>query len=205
MGSMSTALRTLPVRALASTAALVGVAILVAGCTSAAPHASTTTGAAKASSSGTPTDPASAGTDSLSATKLTMPCDTLAPAATVSASYAGMSLDTTATPPKDSDAEVIAAYDGTSCTWKDASGETMTLAVGQFGSDSITKLKNGLVTLSNPVPTYNGEGYFQLADDTGTAEAFSGSYWVVAISKTFGEPGTAEPLVDAAIAAVKAR
>ena len=108
--------------------------------------------------------------------------------------------------PKKSDAAVIGSYGGTVCSWKNAAGTTMTLAVGEFAPVSLTRLKNSLVTSSNQVPTYDGEGYFDLDGTTGTAEAFTGSYWVVATSAdaAFSEPGGAEPLVDGAITALKA-
>jgi hypothetical protein len=134
-----------------------------------------------------------------------MPCDTLAPAAAVSAATPGMVSVSEGSAPVDTDAAVIAAYRGTVCSWKSTTGDTMSLAVGQFDDTSLTKLKNSLVTSSTPVPTYNGEGYFSISGKTGTAEAFVGSYWVVAISDAFVEPGSAEPIVDSAITALNAR
>ena len=137
-----------------------------------------------------------------------MPCTTLAPEATITSAYSGMSADSRAKAPQKTDAAVIKADDGSVCSWTDAStGATMTLAVGEYADASLTKLKNTLVTSSNPVPTYDGEGYFSLDGTVGTADAFADSYWVVAVSNSpvFQEPGGAEPLVDAAISALKAR
>ncbi|GAA4265073.1 hypothetical protein [Frondihabitans peucedani] len=181
--------------------ALASVGVL-SGCTGTQPGAPTTSAAARPAPSATPTG----GAGALDATAFSEPCDQLVPETTIAASYAGMTALTKAAAPAKSDAAVIGAYGGTVCTWKNAAGTTMTLAVGRFSTASLTKLKNSLVVSSNPVPTYRGEGYFDLVGDQGTAEAFTGDYWVVATSAdpTFGEPGGAEPLVDAAIASLSA-
>lgn len=206
-------------RVLVVSASAVAVTALVgtlAGCTTTPPTeagaSSTAAGSAGSAPNGSATGaPAPSATPTggagvLDATEFETSCDTLAPAATVSAAYPGMTALSSPDAPKKSDAAVIGSYGGTVCSWKNAAGTTMTLAVGRFSTASLTKLKNSLVTSSNPVPTYNGEGYFSLDGTTGTAEAFTGDYWVVATSAdpTFGEPGGAEPLVDAAIAAVSA-
>ncbi|MCU1528760.1 MAG: hypothetical protein JWP75_2523 [Frondihabitans sp.] len=202
---MPTAFRSLPVRVLGATALVLLGSSILAGCTSdpVAQPASTPTKADQrpsAAASSKPTTSAPA----LVSTPLSIPCDTLVPAATVSSATPGMTA-VAAAAPANTDAAVISSYGGTVCSWKSASGDTMSLAVGQFDDASLTKLKNSLVTSSNPVPTYNGEGYFKLEGKTGTAEAFSGSYWIVAISDTFPEPGGAEPIVDAAISALTKR
>ncbi|KQQ27726.1 hypothetical protein ASF54_02845 [Frondihabitans sp. Leaf304] len=195
METMLTAPRLLAVRTLPAALAV----LLLAGCTGAAPAASSSPTAPRASA--TPTG----GAGALTATPLTVDCQTIAPDATVSAAYPGMTPEEKPTPPKASDAAVIGGYDGTVCGWTSTTGSSMTLAVGRFDNDSLTRLKNSLITSSNAVPTYDGEGYFDLVDGVGTAEAFTGSYWIVATSDdaVFGEPGGAEPLVDAAIAGLK--
>lgn len=205
--------------------AVVGLALgavaVLAGCTGVSPSGSSTTAAAtsgagsagsgaaggsgassgsEGAGSATPTG----GAGALDATAFSRACDELAPEATVTAAYPGMTATSKPRAPKKSDAAVIGSYDGTVCSWKNDSGTTMTLAVGRFSDASLTTLKNSLVTSSNPVPTYQGEGYFDLDGATGTAEAFTGDYWIVATSAdpVFAEPGGAEPLVDAAIAAL---
>jgi len=190
----------------------------LAGCTSTAPSKTASVSVGAGSSSGSspngsgsgsggaqPTATPTGGAGVLQSTAFSMPCDTLAPPATVNSTYSGMSVLSQPSPPHDSDAAVIGEYGGTVCSWKNASGTTMTLAVGKFSPISLTKLKNSLVVSSTQVPTYQGEGYFTLAGTTGTAEAFTGDFWVVATSADpiFGEPGGAEPLVDGAIAALK--
>ena len=46
---------------------------------------------------------------------------------------------------------------------------------------------------------FGAEGYFAAAGGVGTAEAFSGSYWVTAVSPTFTEPGDVAALVSSAV------
>jgi hypothetical protein len=188
-------------RTAVATVALVALASLT-GCTGAATaHPS---GSARAGATGA-ASPRPSGVGALTSTPLSVPCDELAPTTSVATSYPGMTADGTPKAPADSDAAVITAEGGTVCSWTGKAGGTMTLAVGSFDTASLTTLKNSLVTTSNPVPTYHGEGYFQLEGTTGTAEAFSDPYWIVAISDQFGEPGAAEPLVDQAIRALAAR
>ena len=47
------------------------------------------------------------------------------------------------------------------------------------------------------VPTYGGVDYFEMKDGIGTANVFSGDYWIVARSVEFFEPGDAESLITA--------
>jgi hypothetical protein len=200
--------RILPARALAlATLGAALTAVLLAGCTSTATapvaRASSPSASAHAGSGST----SNATAPALDATPLSLPCATLVPASALTV-YSGMVADTTPTAPSDSDAAVIAEGKGTVCSWKDAGdGTTMTVAAGSYSADSLTRLKNALVSASTQVPTYSGEGYFTLSGTVGTAEAFTGSYWVVAISDTpaFSEPGGAEPVVDAALAALASR
>lgn len=213
---MTAASRPRPFRLLVLAAVAIAGASVLAGCTAGgAPASSASTSATGASTGGSKSAPGgeatatptpTGGAGALTATPLSVDCSTLAPDATVTATYTGMASVASPVAPEKTDAAVIAAYGGTVCQWK-SSDATMTLAVGQFDDDSLTRLKNSLVRTSNAVPTYQGEGYFSLVDTTGTAEAFSGAYWIVAISDTpaFSEPGGAEPLVDSAIAALTAR
>ncbi|AMM21166.1 hypothetical protein AX769_14755 [Frondihabitans sp. PAMC 28766] len=222
MVSMPTASRTLPVRAhnipqarrLASRAtaaaalALLAAAALTACTSTSAKPSPTTAGSAPAAATPTGTSTSKAGATNLDSSPLHVSCATLAPSAVMQATYSGMVADSTPVVPANTDAAVIAADKGTACTWKDSSsGATLTLAVGKYSANSVTRLENALVTASQPVPTFSGEGYFSLSGKTGTAEAFTGDYWVVAISDSpvFFEPGGAEPIVDAALAALKAR
>ncbi|ARC57207.1 hypothetical protein AS850_08975 [Frondihabitans sp. 762G35] len=188
----------------AGAAVVVAALTVLTGCTGSTAPRADTSASPRAGATGQ-ASPRPSGVGALTSTPLTVPCDELAPAAAVSAAYGGMTLDGTPTAPADSDAAVIEAEGGTVCSWTGQAGATMTLAVGSFDKASLTTLKNSLVTTSNPVPTYHGEGYFQLDGTTGIAEAFSDPYWIVALSGTFSEPGAAEPLVDQAISALAAR
>lgn len=100
----------------------------------------------------------------------------------------------------------IAQYDGLLCGWSDGSGAELQLAVAHLDPDVIEALKNEFFTTSKAVPTYGRppqiEGYYQVADGRGVADAFVGEYWVEASSASFVEPGDPEPLVRAALAAL---
>jgi hypothetical protein len=92
---------------------------------------------------------------------------------------------------------------GLACAWvNQTSGELIEVSVANLPAAHLTQLKNDLVTTSNSVPTYEVEGYFKVNGSTGEAQAFSDPYWIVATSTAFFEPGDAQPIVAAAIAAL---
>ncbi|WP_210508660.1 iron ABC transporter ATP-binding protein [Naasia sp. SYSU D00057] len=102
------------------------------------------------------------------------------------------------TPAPGSDAELIASYDGAVCGWVNlSSGDTVEIAVAHLAAEDIEKLQNELVMTTPPVPTYGGVDYFENKDGVGTANVFSGDYWIVARSVEFFEPGDAESLITA--------
>jgi len=104
-------------------------------------------------------------------------------------------------PEAGSEAATIVAAKGLACQWvNQTSGEVIQVAVADLPADKLTALKNSYVTSSNSVPTYGVEGYFEMDDSFGVAEAFSGSYWISARSNFFLEPGDAQPIIAAAIA-----
>ena len=52
------------------------------------------------------------------------------------------------------------------------------------------------------MPTYGAppvEGYFQVIEQEGEAQVFTGSYWITLRAISFFEPGDAEQLAEAAI------
>lgn len=107
------------------------------------------------------------------------------------------------TPASGSLAAEVARQKGLTCAWvNQTSGDVIEIAVANLPAAHLTDLKNTLVTTSHSVPTYKVEGYFILNGSTGEAQAFPDPYWIVATSKAFFEPGDAEPLVKAAIAAL---
>ena len=99
----------------------------------------------------------------------------------------------------------IVDVEGIACAWiNQTSGEVVEVAVANLPAEKLTELKNGFVTTSNSVPTYGDptkiEGYFEVVDGLGQAEAFAGPYWISATSASFYEPGDAQPVVAASIA-----
>jgi hypothetical protein len=107
------------------------------------------------------------------------------------------------TPAAGSLAAEVARQRGLTCAWvNQTSGDVIEIAVANLPEAHLTDLKNTLVTTSYSVPTYGVEGYFILNGSKGEAQAFSDPYWIVATSTAFFEPGDAEPLVKAAIAAL---
>ncbi|HOB58309.1 MAG TPA: hypothetical protein PKG61_11725 [Rhodoglobus sp.] len=92
-------------------------------------------------------------------------------------------------------------HKGIACAWvNQTSGELIEISVANPGDTVLTAKKNELVTTSNPVPTYEVEGYFIVDNGVGTAQAFDDPYWIVATSSLFFEPGDVAPLMAAAIA-----
>lgn len=103
--------------------------------------------------------------------------------------------------PKDGSLEKkIADWKGIACGWKNqTSGDVIEIAVAKPPASELEGLKNAAITSSNPVPTYGTppavEGYFK-AGSAGQVQIFSGSYWIVAESRDFLEPGDAAPLMQ---------
>jgi len=107
------------------------------------------------------------------------------------------------TPAAGSPAAFIVANKGIACRWQNqSSGELLDIAVAHLTDADLTKLKNDLVVSSNSVPTYGVEGYFQLTDGVGRADAFADPFWIVATSTAFFEPGDAEQIMTEAISNV---
>ena len=89
---------------------------------------------------------------------------------------------------------------GIACAWvNQTSGELIEISVANPGNAVLTAKKNELVTTSNPVPTYEVEGYFIVENGVGTAQAFDDPYWIVATSTLFFEPGDVAKLMATVI------
>jgi hypothetical protein len=128
-------------------------------------------------------------------------CDTLITPEALADYSPGFSLDDAYTPADGSEAAEVAKLDGLTCSWiNQTSGMAIEVAVAQLPDADLTALKNEFVTESNSVPTYRVEGYFELVDDSGQADAFDDPYWITASSTAFLEPGDAEAIIAAAIA-----
>ncbi len=106
--------------------------------------------------------------------------------------------------PEDGTAAASAlAYQGVACRWENlTSGDQIDVSVAQLDDDSLTALKNAAFEDSEMVPTYGEEAYFSVEGGLGVAQVFLGSYWVVAESRVFLEPGDATEIVDSVLAAL---
>jgi hypothetical protein len=184
-------------RAITVAGLAVAVAAALTGCT----HASTTTPSASASSSAGTAPRTSSPSASASAApigeRVDVPCETLVPAAAFAVYGRTFTLVPDAKPGSGTPAATIAAQRGQVCVWKDPDGVTVTVAVAKLPASALTRLKDSLYQNSHSVPTYTVEGYFDVAKGLGRADAFPDPYWVSAESTMFGEPGDAQPLLDA--------
>ena len=134
---------------------------------------------------------------------VTIGCNTLVSPDAMYAFNPNYGLSESYTPAAGTEAATIVEAKGLACQWvNQTSGEVVQVAVADLPSDKITALKNNFVMNSNSVPTYGVEGYFQVEDVLGEAEAFSGTYWISASSDAFYEPGDAQPIVEAALAGI---
>jgi hypothetical protein len=98
------------------------------------------------------------------------------------------------------------AYQGVACRWQNqTSGDNIDVSVADLDEASLTALKNAAFADSEMVPTYGDEAYFTAgANGVGTAIVFQGSFWVVAESPMFLEPGDAKPVIDSVLTALAA-
>lgn len=101
-------------------------------------------------------------------------------------------------------AETAVKYDGVACGWlNQTSGEVIAVSVAQPSETRLTQLKDKAISESTPVPTYGTppaiDGFFKSAAGMGTAQVFSGAYWVTLSSVAFFEPGDAQELVAAVV------
>lgn len=100
-------------------------------------------------------------------------------------------------PAPGSDAALIQSYEGVACGWVNlSSNDTIEIAVAHLSPADIEKLANNLVLTTPSVPTYGGVDYFKNENGVGTANVFSGEYWIVARSVEFFEPGDAAQLIE---------
>lgn len=178
MGRMTTRR---PARAISVAALAVPAALVLAACSGGGASPTTSPSAATGSS-------------------IDQTCAQLVPAATFTVYGERFTRDTSATPAKGSPAARIAQQHGRVCVWQEADDPsvTITLAVAELPEKSLTNLKDALFDRGGSVPTYTVEGYFALTHDVGRADAFADPYWITTSSSLFTEPGTAQPVVDAA-------
>lgn len=100
-------------------------------------------------------------------------------------------------------AATAVAQNGLACRWiNQTSGEVIDISVANLPDTALALLRNDLAGSSTLVPTYGVEGYFRVADGVGEAQAIDDPFWIVSVSTAFTEPGEAEPIMAAAIAAL---
>ena len=139
-------------------------------------------------------------------TPVTIDCNTLVSPDAIYAFNPNFGLSDSYKPAAGSEPATIVEAKGLACQWvNQTSGEIVQVAVANLPADKITALKNNYVMNSNSVPTYGVEGYFEAPaaeGGVGTAEAFSGTFWISASSDAFYEPGDAQPIIEAALAGI---
>ncbi|WP_223695038.1 iron ABC transporter ATP-binding protein [Leifsonia poae] len=199
-----------PVRASARTVGAVTLvlagAMLLSGCVggsgstkpTATPSATATTGG------GTNTTPTPTPTPSDPPTPLAIPCDQVITPDQLYAFNPNFGTDPGYAPKASTLEQQVADWKGTTCAWlNQTSGETIEIAVAKPPASAMEGLKNAAVTTSQPVPTYGVppavEGYFK-PGTAGEVQIFTGSYWIVATSTAFSEPGDPAPLMQNVLA-----
>ncbi|MRG61725.1 iron ABC transporter ATP-binding protein [Agromyces sp. CFH 90414] len=181
---------------------------LLAACGSSGPEASESA-EPSTSASATPTDgatetPAEPGPSEEPSEPFAIACETLLTPEQVYAFNPNFGTDPGYDP---SAASIVAVVDegGTACAWlNQTSGEVIEIAVATPAAGALERHGNDAASSLNPVPTYGTppavEGYFKRSGSTGTAQVFSGPYWVVLESDALFEPGDAQQLVQSVLA-----
>lgn len=193
----------MPARRLALFAAPIALAsaLLLAGCV---PTSSEDPGQGGTSAAPTPTATGTPGptpTTEPVITPITIGCDQLISPQAMYDFSQNVALLPSFTPEPGTAAAEAVDLGGLACRWTNqSSGENIDISVANLPADDLTARKNELVQTSNSVPTYEVEGYFEVTDGVGEAQAFDDPYWIAATSVLFAEPGDAQPLVAAAIA-----
>lgn len=179
---------------------------LLAACTSNPVSAGTTASApASAAPSSTapvptPTTPPPTQT-AADATPVSLKCSKMVPKAVADQLAPDLTRVKDFTPTAGTPAAQLMALRGTVCSWTDAAGDLLEVAIAKPSAADATRLKNDLVRRSNSVPTYGGEAYFEIVDHVGRVDAFRGRTWISARSNRFIEPGDAAGVIAAVDAA----
>jgi hypothetical protein len=162
------------------------------------PELPPTTSAPATTPSATPTP-----TPTPTATPFSADCDTLVPPTALTGLFADFHRVGTYLPPTGSVGDRVLDAKGTVCGWQNAQNQTLMVAVAELDPATLLEMKNELVMTSHSVPTYEVEGYFQVVSGVGEVQAFLDPYWIVTTSVKYAEPGEAQPVVAAALAAVR--
>jgi hypothetical protein len=182
--------------------------IALSGCAPAAPASNSTPKPTSTSTDAATTAPTEGATPTptpeVPDTPVTLDCDQLLTPDDVYTFNPNFGTAPDYKPEAGSDAGTAVKYDGVACGWlNQTSGEIIEVAVAQPNQAHLTDLKNQAVSGSKAVPTYGTppaiDGFFSSANGSGTAQVFSGKYWVVLSSVAFFEPGDAQELVAAVV------
>jgi len=173
---------------------------LLAGC------APTSAAESSPSPSDVPTTPSAEPSETPSQTTvpIDVDCDTLVSPDTIYAYNPNFGRLDDWTPDAGTAAADALDLDGVACRWiNQTSSDTIDLSVASLSHDDLEALKNAAIGESTMVPTYSAdEAYFSVSDGIGTAIVFDRSYWLVATSVAFFEPGDATEIVESALSAL---
>lgn len=134
---------------------------------------------------------------------ITVSCDELVNAQVMYDFNPNFGLEGEFSPDAGTFAATAVAENGLACRWiNQTSGEVIDISVANLPDTALALLRNDLAGSSTLVPTYGVEGYFRVSDGVGEAQAIDDPFWIVAVSTAFTEPGEAEPIMAAAIAAL---
>ena len=103
-------------------------------------------------------------------------------------------------PEAGSAAATAVEFNGLACGWMNqSSNEIIEISVVAPNDVLLNQAKDAAIAQSNPVPTYGNapavEGFFTATAGAGEAQVFTDTYWVVAQSVVFFEPGDAQGLL----------
>jgi hypothetical protein len=203
---MSTTTRRTTLLAVAVAAGIAASAAL-SGCTPAAKPAGSPTAPATGSNTA-PATPVATPTPTDPPTPVGLTCEQVVTPDQLYAFNPNYGVDPGYAPKAGSLEKKIADWQGVACSWKNqTSGDVIQVAVAKPPASQLEGLKNAAITASHPVPTYGVppqvEGYFA-PGEAGQVQIFRGSYWIVAESPAFQEPGDAAQLMENVLANVPA-
>jgi hypothetical protein len=183
-------------RLLASTAALGALAAVLAGCASseqpatspAATPAATTTAAAKPA----PTPSGAASTSTLGLT-----CDDLLPGTVLDGLAPQFTPVPSYQPTTGSYAAQITSFGGVACSWTDAAGDTLDLAVAKPTRDQLTTAETGIGNSGTKIDSFGSDVSAWTANSGGTFsgdfEVFPASgFWISTTSDLYEGPDSAK-------------
>ena len=100
-------------------------------------------------------------------------------------------------------AATIVGLNGKSCNWvNETSGDSISVSVADLSNVRLAPIQTGIQSHSTSTSIYGVTGYFSVTGGTGTADAFSGSFWVSVSSVEFVTASDAETLMTEALSAL---